>query len=64
MASIGFLVSGIGLGISAFSFVADLIMHFFPTLERSTIFVFEMLMFVVGLLVGIAGVYLGKRRLK
>ena len=61
MASIGFLVSGIGLGISAFSFVADLIMHIFPNVERNTIFGFEMAMFVIGLVVGIVGVVLGKR---
>jgi amino acid transporter len=62
MASIGFLVSGIGLGITAFSFVADLIMHIFPSLERNTIFAFEMAMFLIGLAVGIVGVVLGKRR--
>ena len=62
MASIGFLVSGIGLGITAFSFVADLIMHVFPSLERNTIFAFEMAMFLIGLAVGIIGVVLGKRR--
>jgi amino acid transporter len=62
MASIGFLVSGIGLGISAFSFIADLIMVVLPNVERNTIFGFEMAMFLGGLAAGVAGVVLGKRR--
>ena len=61
IASIGFLVSGFGLGITAFSFVADLILHLFPALTRETVYTFEVGMFLVGLIVGVAGVYLGKR---
>ncbi len=62
IASVGFLVSGLGLGISAFSFIADLIMAILPTVERNTIFVFEIGLFIIGLAVGIAGVMFGKRR--
>lgn len=62
MASIGFLVSGIGLGISAFTFVSDLLVYFFPTLETATIYYFEIGLFVVGLIVGIVGVIFGTKR--
>ncbi|MGQ0541712.1 MAG: amino acid permease [Blastocatellia bacterium] len=64
MASIGFLVSGIGLGISAFTFVSDLLVYLFPALETSTIYYFEIGLFAVGLIVGIVGVILGTNRSK
>ena len=61
MAAIGFAVAGFGLGISAFSFISDLIIYFIPTLEATTIKIFEIGLFLVGLAVGLTGVYLAKR---
>ena len=61
-ASIGFFVSGVGLGISAFTFVSDLVIYLFPTLQASTVSYFEMGLFLAGLIMGIVGVTLAKSR--
>jgi amino acid transporter len=58
IASLGFFVSALGLAVSAFTFVADLIIWTFPTLTRESILAFEVGMFIVGLVVGVAGVFM------
>lgn len=60
--AVGFLVAGLGLGITAFSFIADLIVHVFPSLSRQTVTTVEVALFVIGAAVGIAGVVIGTRR--
>ncbi len=62
LASIGFLTSGLGLAGSAFSFVSDLIIYIFPSINKNTILYFEMGMFLGGLVVGIIGVVLSSAK--
>ena len=61
MAAIGFAVSGFGLGISAFSFISDLIIYLVPTLTAEAIRIFEIALFLIGLVVGVAGAYMARR---
>ncbi len=56
IASCGFLVSALGLAVSAFTFVADLIIWLMPTLTRESILKFEVGMFIIGFIVGVAAV--------
>jgi amino acid transporter len=56
VASLGFLVSALGLAVSAFTFVADLIIWMFPSLTRESILTVEVGMFIVGFVVGVAAV--------
>ncbi|MBK8810496.1 MAG: amino acid permease [Acidobacteria bacterium] len=58
IASLGFIVSALGLAVSAFTFVADLIIWAFPTLTRESILTFEVGMFIVGFIVGLGGVFM------
>ncbi len=58
LASIGFLISGLGLAGSAFSFVSDLFIYIFPSIDKATILYAEMGMFLGGFAVGILGVVL------
>lgn len=60
IASVGFLVAGLGLGISAFTFISDLLLYFVPSLSANIIFSVEMALFFAGLIAGLAGVYLEK----
>ncbi len=60
IASLGFIVSALGLAVSAFTFVADLIIWMFPSLTRESILTVEVGMFIVGLIVGVAGVLMEK----
>ena len=62
MAAIGFFVAALGLAVSSFSFVADLIIYLFPSLTRESVLVFEIGLFFVGLVAGLAGVALEKGR--
>ncbi len=62
LASIGFLASALGLGISAFIFISDLLIYLIPTLSVTFIAAFELGLFFVGLTVGIIGVSLEKVR--
>jgi amino acid transporter len=64
MAAIGFVVAAFGLGISAFTFIADLIVWAVPSLTREVVWMFEIGMFLVGLAVGVAGVVLEQRKSK
>ena len=61
MAAIGFALSGFGLGISAFSFISDLIIYLVPSLSAGTIRIFEIGLFLIGLVVGILGAYMARR---
>lgn len=61
MASIGFVVAAIGLGITAFTFVADLIVYLIPALTTGVVQIIEVGFFLVGLAVGIGGVLLERR---
>ncbi|MDM7922270.1 MAG: amino acid permease C-terminal domain-containing protein, partial [Pyrinomonadaceae bacterium] len=61
VASIGFLVAALGLGISAFSFINDLIVYAIPSLDATTIKTFEIAMSLLGMLAGVGGVALAKR---
>lgn len=64
MASGGFAVSAIGLGITAFTFVADFIVYLFPTLSRQTVQNIEVGFFLIGLALGILGVLLERNTYK
>ena len=64
MASSGFAVSAVGLGITAFTFIADFIVYLLPTLSRHTVQTIEVGFFVVGLIVGITGVMLERNTYK
>ncbi len=64
IASAGFFVSALGLAVSAFTFVADLIIWVFPSLTRESILTFEVGLFIVGLIVGVAGVFMEKNSKK
>lgn len=64
VASLGFMVSALGLAVSAFTFVADLIIWMFPSLTRESILTFEVGMFVVGLVVGVVGVFMEQKSKK
>ena len=56
IASVGFFLAAIGLGISAFTFISDLLIYFFPSLSAGTILTFEVGLFFAGLICGIFGV--------
>jgi amino acid transporter len=58
MAAVGFAVSAVGLAITAFTFVADLIVYMLPALSRETVQIFEVGFFLAGFAVGTAGVLL------
>lgn len=61
MAAIGFVLAAFGLGISAFTFISDLIIYLFPSLDAATIKTFEIGLFLVGFVAGVTGVVLAKR---
>lgn len=62
IASAGFLAAALGLGISAFTFISDLLLYFIPSLSVNIVFGVEMGLFFVGLIGGLAGVYMEKIR--
>ncbi|HEY0462230.1 MAG TPA: amino acid permease [Pyrinomonadaceae bacterium] len=58
--SVGFLLAGLGLAFSAFTFVSDLLIYIFPDLGKDTVSYFELGLFCVGLGGAIAGLILEK----
>lgn len=62
MASIGFVAAALGLGISAFTFISDLLIYVFPGLTANVVFYFEVALFFAGLATGLTGVFLEKVR--
>jgi amino acid transporter len=62
LAAAGFAVSALGLAVSSFTFVADLIIYLVPSLSRETIYSFEIGLFVIGFAAGVLGVVLERRR--
>ena len=64
MASSGFAISAVGLGITAFTFVADFIIFLFPNLSRQTVQNIEVGFFLAGLALGILGVLLERNTYK
>ena len=62
LASIGFLAAALGLGISAFTFISDLLIYFFPTLTVNFVFNFEVGLFFTGLIAGLIGVFSERSR--
>ncbi len=60
IASVGFLLAALGLAFSAFTFVADLLIYFFPTLSKETVSYLELGLFLVGLIGAAAGLVLEK----
>jgi hypothetical protein len=60
MASLGFLLAALGLAFSAFTFVADLLIYFFPTLSKETVSYLELGLFLVGLSGAVLGLVLEK----
>jgi hypothetical protein len=58
LAAVGFLAAAFGLAGSAFTFVADFLVYLFSGLNREIIFYVEMVLFVGGLIAGIAGIVL------
>ncbi|MBS1797021.1 MAG: amino acid permease [Acidobacteria bacterium] len=62
LASLGFFAAGLGLAFSAFTFVSDLVIYLFPTLDAATVSYLELGLFVIGLIGAIAGVTLERSR--
>lgn len=60
LASVGFLLAGLGLAFSAFTFVADLLIYIFPTLSKGAVFYLELGLFLVGLIAAVLGLVLEK----
>jgi len=60
LASLGFLLAGLGLAFSAFTFVSDLLIYFFPTLSEATVSYLELGLFLVGLVGAVSGLVLEK----
>lgn len=56
LASLGFLVSGLGLAGSAFTFVSDFVTYIMPSVSANGVLYAELGLFFVGLAVGIGGV--------
>jgi amino acid transporter len=57
LASIGFLLAGIGLSVSSFSFINDFILWLAPGLNPGTLKTAEIILLIAGLLMGIFGAY-------
>jgi amino acid transporter len=55
LASVGFLIAAIGLSVSAFSFINDLILYVLPNLNKTTLRFVEFGLLLVGLALGIYG---------
>ncbi|CAN5455106.1 hypothetical protein BH10ACI2_BH10ACI2_11670 [soil metagenome] len=62
LASIGFLAAALGLGISAFTFISDLLMYFFPSLSANFILTSEAGLFFAGVIAGLSGVFAERAR--
>jgi amino acid transporter len=60
IAALGFLLAGLGLAFSAFTFVSDLFIYFFPTLSKQTVSYLELGLFLVGLVGAVLGLVLEK----
>jgi amino acid transporter len=60
IAAVGFLLAGLGLAFSAFTFVADLLVYLFPSMSKETVSYLELGLFLVGLVAAIAGVVMEK----
>jgi amino acid transporter len=56
LASVGFLISGLGLAGSAFTFVSDFVTYLAPSVSADAVLYAELAMFAVGLAAGIFGV--------
>ena len=57
LASVGFVLAGIGLSVSAFSFINDFIIYLIPNLNKSTLRIFELGLLAIGLAMGIYGAW-------
>lgn len=55
MASIGFLLAALGLAVSSFSFINDLIIYALPNLNKTTLRIVEYSLLVVGIALGLYG---------
>jgi amino acid transporter len=55
IASIGFLLAALGLAVSSFSFINDLILYALPSLNKSTLRIVELSMLAIGLILGLYG---------
>jgi hypothetical protein len=58
--SVGFLLAGLGLAFSAFTFVSDLLIYIFPDLGKDTVSYLELGLFFAGLIGAIAGLIMEK----
>jgi len=58
LATVGFFVSGLGLAGTAFTFVADFIMYFVPSIPAGAVLNAEIALFLIGLAAGIVGLLL------
>jgi APA family basic amino acid/polyamine antiporter len=55
IASIGFLMAALGLAVSSFSFINDLILYALPSLNKSTLRIVELALLALGLILGLYG---------
>jgi APA family basic amino acid/polyamine antiporter len=55
LASVGFLLAALGLAVSAFSFINDLIIYAMPNLNKTTLKYVELGLLVIGLVIGLYG---------
>ena len=57
LGSLGFLVSGLGLAGSAFTFVSDFVTYMMPSVSADAVLYAELGLFFVGLIIGVGGVF-------
>ena len=55
LASLGFLMAALGMAVSSFSFINDLILYALPTLQKSTLRLVELGLLIIGLVIGVYG---------
>jgi hypothetical protein len=55
LATIGFLMAAIGLSVSAFGFINDFILYLVPSVNKSSLRIVELILLVLGLILGIYG---------
>ena len=62
MASIGFLLAALGLAISSFNFVNNIIIYLMPFISTSVLKILEVALAFIGILIGVAGAYIELRK--
>lgn len=62
MASIGFLLAALGLAISSFNFVNNIIIYLMPFISTSVLKILEVVLAFIGILIGVTGAYTELRK--